>query len=234
MFSGLGRELATLRSVDEVFATISLRAFHAIPAAEHAAISLGRGGLFETVGATSDLPPKVDQIQYALGTGPCVDASLDDTSYRCGDLTRDTRWPEFGRRAAEEFGIVSMLSVRLYLEDDDPLAALNLYASARDAFDASDQTTATMLAAHGALGYTAARRQDKITNLEYALRSSRRIGAAIGILMATYRVTDEHAFGLLRIASQAGHRKLADVAEDVVETGALELPPLPEERRRPL
>jgi hypothetical protein len=43
-------------------------------------------------------------------------------------------------------------------------------------------------------------------------------------------VTEDQAFGLLRIASQSTHRKLADIAAVVAETGALELPPLPNRR----
>ena len=61
--------------------------------------------------------------------------------------------------------------------------------------------------------------RDKIAHLEAALVSSRRIGAAIGILMAGRRVTYDQAFELLRVASQHGHRKLRDVAEDVIFTG---------------
>lgn len=232
LFSGLGRELGSLRTVDEVLATISRRAYESIPAAQHAAISRGRKGSFETIAATSDLPPQVDAIQYELKSGPCVDAILDDTTYRCGDLAHDRTWPEFGRRASAEFGINSMLSVRLYLENDDLLAGLNLYAAEPDAFDETDQTIAVLLATHGALAHGAAKRQDKIDNLEQALVNSRRIGTAIGVLMASYRVTDGQAFDLLRVASQSRHRKLSDVAEDVIESGELELPPLPEQRRR--
>jgi AmiR/NasT family two-component response regulator len=60
---------------------------------------------------------------------------------------------------------------------------------------------------------------DKIAHLEAALVSSRRIGAAIGILMARRHVTYDQAFELLRVASQQGNRKLRDVAEDVIFTG---------------
>ena len=232
LFSGFGRELNSLRTVDEVMETISRRAFESIPAAQHAAISRGRKGKFETIAATSELPLEVDAIQYELCSGPCVDAILADTTYRVGDLAHDRTWPEFGRRASAEFGIHSMLSVRLYLENDDLLAGLNLYSAELDAFDETDQTTAVLLATHGALAHTAARRQDKIDNLEQALVNSRRIGTAIGVLMASYRVTDEQAFDLLRIASQSRHRKLIAVAEDVIESGELELPPLPESRHR--
>ena len=232
MFSELGRELASLRAVDQVLETISQRAYESIPAAQHAAISRGRKAKFETIAATSELPLEVDAIQYELCSGPCVDAILADTTYRVGDLAHDRTWPEFGRRASEQCGIHSMLSVRLYLEDDDLLAGLNLYSAELDAFDEADQTTAVLLATHGALAHTAARRQDKIDNLEQALVNSRRIGTAIGVLMASYRVTDEQAFDLLRIASQSRHRKLIAVAEDVIESGELELPPLPESRQR--
>lgn len=232
MFTRFGKELRGQPSTDAVLQAISRRAYEAIPSAECAAISRGRNGRFETIAATSDVPFKVDAIQYELLSGPCVDAILADTTFRVDDLATTSRWPEFGRRAVDSCGIHSMLSVRMYLEDDDQLVGLNLYATDVGAFDESDQTTAVLLATHGALAHAAAKRQDKIDNLERALQNSRRIGTAIGILMATYKVTDEQAFDLLRIASQTRHRKLADLAEDVLLTGALELPSPPEDRAR--
>jgi AmiR/NasT family two-component response regulator len=60
-----------------------------------------------------------------------------------------------------------------------------------------------------------------VENLETALHSNRRIGMAIGILMAVRKVTDAEAFGLLRKLSQQSHRKLAEIAEDVIFTGDL-------------
>ena len=39
---------------------------------------------------------------------------------------------------------------------------------------------------------------DKIANLETALKSSRRIGMAMGILMAQFRIRDEQAFAMLQ------------------------------------
>jgi hypothetical protein len=65
--------------------------------------------------------------------------------------------------------------------------------------------------------------RDRIANLETALISARRIGAAMGILMNRYQMTDEQAFDALRVASQHRHRKLRDVAEDVIMTGVLDL-----------
>jgi hypothetical protein len=58
-------------------------------------------------------------------------------------------------------------------------------------------------------------------NLRVALASNREIGTAIGILMSARLVTQDEAFTLLRQTSQRTHRKLRDVATEVVLTGAL-------------
>jgi GAF domain-containing protein len=233
LFIQLGRELSGQPGLDDVLSVITARAVQVVPNAEHAAVSRSsKTGGFETVAETSDVPPRVDAIQYRLRGGPCVDAAVDDAVYRLDELSTERRWPEFGAEAVEKHNIHSMLSIRLFLEDDDLVAGLNLYSSKSHAFDSADQTNATLLATHGALAVEAARHRDKASNLERALRTSRQIGMAMGILMSVHKVTEDQAFGLLRIASQSTHRKLADVAAGVTETGALDLPPLPGDPRR--
>jgi hypothetical protein len=59
-------------------------------------------------------------------------------------------------------------------------------------------------------------------NLQAALESNRRIGMAIGILMATRRLTEDAAFDCLRQVSNARNLKLRLVAEEVIYMGALE------------
>jgi len=56
-------------------------------------------------------------------------------------------------------------------------------------------------------------------HLEAALRSSRRIGMAMGILMQRHQLTDEQAFARLRDASQNRNVKLSVVAEEFIYTG---------------
>lgn len=63
--------------------------------------------------------------------------------------------------------------------------------------------------------------REKIANLEAALVTARRIGTAVGIVMATYKVTDSEAFTMLAACSQSQHRKPREVAQDVVDTGTL-------------
>jgi AmiR/NasT family two-component response regulator len=81
------------------------------------------------------------------------------------------------------------------------------------------------LATHSAIALLKANAEEQNAHLRAALDSNRRIGIAIGIIMASYKTTDIQAFDLLRMASQHSHRKLRDVAEDVITTGALELEP---------
>ena len=45
-----------------------------MPGTEWASITEGHKGGFKTVAATDEAAREVDQIQYELGTGPCVDA----------------------------------------------------------------------------------------------------------------------------------------------------------------
>ncbi len=61
--------------------------------------------------------------------------------------------------------------------------------------------------------------RDQVAQLHEALRTSRKIGAAIGIIMANRRLDELDAFGILTRASQKGNRKLRLVADDVVYTG---------------
>ena len=63
---------------------------------------------------------------------------------------------------------------------------------------------------------------DRARNLELALQTNRSIGTALGILMATQKVTSEEAFLCLKNVSQRTNRKLRDIAEEVIYTGALD------------
>jgi hypothetical protein len=63
--------------------------------------------------------------------------------------------------------------------------------------------------------------QRMIDHLHVALTSNRRIGMAMGTLMARHGCTENDAFDRLRSVSQHLHRKLRDVAEYVVLAGEL-------------
>ena len=223
-FAELARELAGHTSEDDTWSAIVQAALRTVPGTEHAGITILRHGKFQTVAPSSDLPRRVDAIQYELSSGPCVDAILQQRIFRTGDLSQDPRWPEFGRRAARQENVFSMLGFRLYLETDETIGGLNLYSTQRDAFDSSAELTGGIIATHAAIALTGTRHRNQAEHLRLALESNRHIGMAIGVLMSSQRVTRQQAFDLLRIASQHTHRKLADIAMDVVETGELDSP----------
>jgi AmiR/NasT family two-component response regulator len=62
----------------------------------------------------------------------------------------------------------------------------------------------------------------ELGHLRTALATNRRIGMAIGILMALRKIGEEEAFDLLRRASSHRNVKLRLVAEDVIRTGTLD------------
>jgi hypothetical protein len=61
--------------------------------------------------------------------------------------------------------------------------------------------------------------QKSAAQLQEALHASRRIGAAIGIVMVKRRVSESEAFLILSRASQNTNRKVRVVADEVVEKG---------------
>lgn len=221
--------LAGIDDQAKAFAAITELAVRRVPGAESAGVTIGRAGAFHSAGTTDDLVTQVDQIQYALRSGPCVDAAIEDARFTAGDLRTDARWPEFGRRAHEATGVISMLSHRLYVEEErDLVAALNLYSTQLDAFDERSESSALLLATVGSFAVSATTHAERANHLEVALNSSREIGIAIGVLMSLHKVTRDQAFNVLRLASQATQRKLADLAAEVAATGAL--PQLPQRR----
>jgi AmiR/NasT family two-component response regulator len=96
-----------------------------------------------------------------------------------------------------------------------------------EAFGSDSELLGLLLSAHGAVALSNVQHLATIEQLREAVSSNRRIGAAMGILMANHKITEQQAFDLLRIASQHSHRKLRELAAEVVETGHLELPVAP-------
>lgn len=202
-------------------------AARAVVGSEHAAISLIAGdGPPRTDPSSDELPLQIDRIQYETREGPCVQALTASDLVLTNDLAATPDWPAFARRAVTETGVRSMLSYRLFLNDGNR-GALNFYATKPDAFDMSSVATGSIFAAYASMAQLAVLHQDLAIHLTRAVESNREIGVAMGILMANKRLTQEQAFTSLRVASQHLHRKLRDIAADVIYTGALPEHPAP-------
>jgi GAF domain-containing protein len=190
---------------------------------DHASITSVRGGAATTVAATSHVPEQADKIQYATGQGPCLDAIREHDTFRVADLRTDPRWPLFGPQAAEELGVRSMLAHVLPV-DDSLLAAVNVYSTRPDTFTAEHETLIAIIGATAVQSLGAAIHREKALHLEQALRTSRHIGVALGILMNSRGITLEQSWQILSTASQHRNIKVAALAERLISTGSLDTP----------
>ena len=203
--------------VEATLQAITATAVEVVPHAEECSISyvIGRKKV-EPRASTSDLPRSLDALQQRVQQGPCLDAVWEQEIVRVDDLGADARWPEFARQASE-MGVGSMMCLRLFVQGDR-LGGLNLYASRPGAFDDESQDIGRMFAAHAAVAVAGAEHEE---NLRSAVSSRDVIGQAKGILMERHKLTADQAFGVLARVSQELNRKLADVAREVSDTGAV-------------
>lgn len=213
----LARSLQQQHEVPETLDGIVRAAVGTVPGVEHASISsIRRRREVDTVAATSDLPRRVDRLQFDTQQGPCLSALYEQATVRLPDLAAESRWPDF-TTLASEMGVGSMLAVQLYVEGDD-LGALNLISEHRDAFDGRSEHVALLFAAHAAVAMSGAQEQEQ---LRRALGTRDLVGQAKGILVERFRITGDQAFRLLVQASQDTNRKLHEIAEDLVVSGEL-------------
>jgi hypothetical protein len=164
--------------------------------------------------ASGDLPQAVDALQEHLQEGPCLDAAYLHATVRVSNMATETRWPRFAPAALAE-GAAGMLSLQLYVQDDD-LGALNLFSRRAGAFTDESEHVGLMFAAHAAVAYSASRREDRMMR---GLLTQQVIGQAQGIIMERYKITDERAFALLVRASQHHNVTLRDLASQLAGSG---------------
>ncbi|MGI8668139.1 MAG: GAF and ANTAR domain-containing protein [Jatrophihabitans sp.] len=145
---------------------------------------------------------------------------------RVGDFSTDRRWPDYRCGVLRSADPVRSAVGYPLGTGERQLGVLIVTSRQPDFFTDELTEVGAIFAQHATLSLDAVAAQERVRNLETALGSNRRIGMAIGIVMASYRLQDEQAFDLLRVASQQGHRKLREVAEDVILTGALPVTPL--------
>src|SRR4051794_37140768 len=109
----------TLRRVTEL-------ARQAVGPASMAGITMLVDGRAGTAFFTEEEVQEIDQAQYDVGAGPCLEAFRTGTPVVLESIPEDGRWPEFCRVAVEH-GVRSTLSVPL-VAGSAPIGALTLYA----------------------------------------------------------------------------------------------------------
>jgi hypothetical protein len=203
--------------LDEIVAA----AVDLVPGAEEASISLVVARrLVTSPHHRGELPGRVDAIQTQTGEGPVLDAAFEEQTVRVPDVRDERRWPEFARRAYEA-GAGSMLSFQLYVQGDS-VATLTLYNSRAGGFGEESEEVGLAFARHAAQALVGAHERG---DLPLAVASRDLIGQAEGMLMERFRIDGDGAFRVLAQASRSTDRRLRDVAQELVTTGRLAMPP---------
>jgi GAF domain-containing protein len=218
-FAQLGRIKLSETDLNGVFKQIADLAKLVIPGASEVSVTLVPAKGAYTPAFTGELALALDESQYILGHGPCLDAAVSTSTQHVVDMARESRWPDWTVRAREA-GANSSLSIGLPVQEA-VAGALNIYATKPDAFDEDALATAQTFASYAAVAMANAYLYNAQTTLaqhmEIAMRHRAVIEQAKGIIMGDRRCSADEAFAILTRLSQQTNRKLRDVAVALVE-----------------
>lgn len=206
----------------ELYAAICIAATLVVPGCDHASLLTRRGDRYVTVGASDRIAKRIDDMERAVGDGPCLDAIEEEAPQIETDLTTPCQWPKLAERLVAETPVRGAMGFRLLI-DRRKAGALNLFSDSPNRFDTESASQAIVLAAFASVAINAIAQGEDAATLRRGLLSNREIGKAVGMLMLLHNISEDAAFDLLRRNSQALNVKLADVARTVIENrGKLE------------
>lgn len=208
-----------LPDVEELLARVADVAAASIGTNSWCGITLRQDRRTFTVATSDARAMRLDELQYADGDGPCMQALRTGAIVSVPDLTTESRWGRYPMQALAE-GVRASLSLPLIV-DGESVGAVNLYGATVGEFTEIHVRQATVIAAGaaGAVGMALrlARQVELSAQLETALSSRALIDQAIGIVVRDRRCTPDEAFAFLRTASQHRNVKLHTVASELVE-----------------
>lgn len=208
------RSIGAQPSLQETLETMVQVVRTSLPKFAHVGVSTtSKDGRITTRAATTQTVWDLDQLQYELGEGPCLDAIVSTGYVTAPSIEHDQRWPRYVPRAVTSHGLQSQLAVRMFLDEEHTVGGLNFYSTSSPDIDDEDLEMAELFATHAAVAFGKAR---DIDNLTVALKSRTVIGQATGLVMAKYAIDQDAAFAFLQRTSSHLNLKLRQVAEQVV------------------
>ncbi len=192
----------------------------ALPITGAAIVLMTDSGPAGTVAATDGPAAVMEELQFTLGEGPCVDSSTTGRPVLQADLARSgpRRWPGFSAGALDA-GIRAIFALPLRV-GGIRLGVLDLYrdrpgalteVELGEALSFADAATAVLLHLQ-AQGRTEASELGSIPVLE----DRAQVHQATGMIAVEARVTLTQALVLLRARAFAAERPILDLARDVV------------------
>lgn len=218
-FAALARELRDGRSKEEVYDVVVRHAVDLVDGCDRAAIGVLDGDRFTSVAATDDIMRFIDRLQDQFDEGPCLEASTDQHVHLDQDIAIHSAWPKLAEVVVDRTPVRAMLAIPL-VHEGRRTGALNLFADKPHAFTDESIGQGAILASFASVALAGAQNAELADQLAEGMATNREIGAAVGILMATHRISQDEAFALLSTASQRLNRKLRDIASGIVRGDA--------------
>ncbi|MEV4349968.1 GAF and ANTAR domain-containing protein [Actinoplanes sp. NPDC049596] len=174
--------------------------------------------------AASNAPSKImEQAQSTTGEGPCVSAFVHNRVVHTDDLRQDARWPRIHDTFLQH-GVVSVLGAPVRL-GGVPVGTLDVFHDVPHDWDETEAAALErytgLLEATLSTALAAQRAGELAGQLQYALDYRIVIERAVGYLMARHETGAEQAFNLLRSTARGQRRKIAEVAQHLLDTGRL-------------
>jgi hypothetical protein len=173
-----------------------------------------------SVCATGEVSARIEELQYALGEGPCVDAFREDRPVLEPDLAhpRTPRWPAFTGPALEA-GVQAVFGFPLRV-GAVRLGALNLVGDRAEPLTDEQHADALVMAGVAARAVLALQAHAPPGRLAVALEEGAdfRYGVhqAAGMVAVQLGISVGQALIRLRAYAFGNDRPLTEVAEDVV------------------
>jgi GAF domain-containing protein len=215
-FAEISRVLLAEPDVQSTLDKICELLVETVEGCNHAVVTLVRDHHLESPAASDDVGPAVDAIQLEVDEGPCVEAIREHHVVVTDDLTTESRWPQFCRRAVATTGIRSMLAFRMFVAADT-LGSLNLYSKQAQAFTDESLAVGTIFAAHASVALRAAQTQEDLARLREVVEARELIGQAKGIVMGRQGISSEAAMGILCRGAERLKIELRELTRRVVE-----------------
>jgi transcriptional regulator with GAF, ATPase, and Fis domain len=177
------------------------------------------GGVLHMLTGTSQHARNLELFQLQRDEGPCLDCFHTGQPVSVADLTTETgRWPQF-TAAAEEQGFVSVHAIPMSLRGET-LGALGLFGTATGHLAERDLRLARGLAHVACIALAqqdhATTTTSLVATLQSTLISRGLLEMAKGVLAEVHGLSLDDAATRVRHYARKHHRRLTDVAREVV------------------
>lgn len=220
VFAELGKIVVSEAPAEQTLRRVAELAKQGLQGVEEVSLTLIENGQPRSVVFTGRLAVDLDERQYDLGFGPCLDAARTGQTIIVDGHGDGSPYREYAQ-VAFRAGVRHTVSVGMPVAERS-IGGLNIYsvdeASVSEEFVQRAEAFAGYAAATVANVVSYARTSSQAEHLQRALESRAVIEQAKGVIVARDRCTPDEAFDVLIRISQHRHVKIRDLARAIVDS----------------